>query len=223
VHQLHQRAARSVLKALLPEQGSDLRGHKQSRQALLEASGYARRPKDFDALQHILDGELRLVTPTDPVQIEDGESRIENRTSSETGSASVDPRSSILDPRSSDQQYYQLTHDYLVPALRQWLTRKQRETRRGRAEVRLAERTALWAAKPQRRYLPAWWEWANICLFTRQRDWAPPQRQMMRAASRQHLLQAGVLVLLLALLGWASYEWSASLRASELVRALAPR
>src|SRR5262249_44718267 len=30
-------------------------------------------------------------------------------------------------------RYYQLTHDYLVPSLRDWLTRKQKETRRGRA------------------------------------------------------------------------------------------
>ena len=40
-------------------------------------------------------------------------------------------------------RYYQLTHDYLVHSLRDWLTRKQRETRRGRAELRLAERSAL--------------------------------------------------------------------------------
>ena len=33
---------------------------------LLEASGYASRPKDFDDLLRILDSELRLITPTDP-------------------------------------------------------------------------------------------------------------------------------------------------------------
>ena len=32
------------------------------------------------------------------------------------------------------ERYYQLTHDYLVHSLRDWLTRKQRETRRGRAD-----------------------------------------------------------------------------------------
>jgi hypothetical protein len=44
--------------------------------------------------------------------------------------------------RRDDRLYYQLTHDYLVPSLREWLTRKQKETRRGRAELRLAERAA---------------------------------------------------------------------------------
>ncbi len=40
-----------------------------------------------------------------------------------------------------------MTHDYLVHALREWLTRKQRETRRGRAELLLAERAALWSSQ----------------------------------------------------------------------------
>ena len=33
---------------------------------LLEVSGYARRPADFDTLLSILGTELRLITPTDP-------------------------------------------------------------------------------------------------------------------------------------------------------------
>ncbi len=72
---------------------------------------------------------------------------------------------SILHP--SSFRYYQLTHDYLVHSLRDWLTRKQRETRRGRAELRLAERSALWSAKPENRHLPSVLEWANIRLLTR--------------------------------------------------------
>ena len=54
-----------MLKALLPEAGTDIKGHMRSRQELLEASGYAGRPKDFDDLMRILDGELRLITPTE--------------------------------------------------------------------------------------------------------------------------------------------------------------
>ena len=33
---------------------------------LRAASGYADRPRDFEDLIHILDLELRLITPTDP-------------------------------------------------------------------------------------------------------------------------------------------------------------
>ena len=119
-HRLHQKAAQAVLKALLPESGTDIKGQMRSRQELLEASGYANRPRDFDDLIHILDPELRLITPTDP-----------------EGSSSEGQQTA------PSGQYYQLTHDYLVHSLRDWLTRKQRETRRGRAELRLAERSAL--------------------------------------------------------------------------------
>src|SRR5207245_3365880 len=121
-HRIHRRAVRAVLKALLPDQGTDLKGHMRPHQELLEVSGYGRRPREFDELMHILDTGLRLVTPTDPegLALEQEE---------------------VADAHSGEK-YYQLTHDYLVPALRRWLTQKQRETRRGRAELRLAERAA---------------------------------------------------------------------------------
>ena len=44
-HRLHQKAAQAVLKALLPESGTDIKGQMRSRQELLEASGYANRPE----------------------------------------------------------------------------------------------------------------------------------------------------------------------------------
>ena len=65
-HRYHQKAARAVLKALLPESGTDIKGTMRSYAELLEASGYGNRPKDFDDLIRILDSEIRLITPTDP-------------------------------------------------------------------------------------------------------------------------------------------------------------
>ena len=108
----------------MPETGSDIKGHMRSYVELLEASGYASRPKDFDDLIRILDNEIRLITPTDP----------------EGKDANSD---SVLQTKPG-QKYYQLTHDYLVHSLREWLPRKQKETRRGRAELLLADRAALW-------------------------------------------------------------------------------
>src|SRR5208283_3619330 len=64
-HRLHQKAARGVLKALLPESGTDIKGLMRSHDDLLEASSYRSRPKEFDDLIRILDGEIRLITPTD--------------------------------------------------------------------------------------------------------------------------------------------------------------
>ena len=99
--------------------GTDIKGAMRSRDELLAGAGCA--PAEFDALLHILDADLRLITPTDPEGAEDTPAR----------SASERLPSPAL---RAGQQYYQLTHDYLVPALREWLARRQRETRRGRAE-----------------------------------------------------------------------------------------
>jgi formylglycine-generating enzyme required for sulfatase activity len=189
-HRLHQQAARSVLKALLPETGTDIKGNMQSHNDLLLASGYARRPGDFEELLRILDAEVRLITPTEPAGTD----------------AAADPA----------EQYYQLTHDYLVPLLRDWLTRKQKETRRGRAELRLAERAASWAAKLESRHLPAWWEWASIRLLTRRRDWTAPQRKMMERAAWFHGVRGMVLVACLTLLAWGSWTGFGTLQAHAL-------
>jgi hypothetical protein len=71
----------------------------------------------------------------------------------------------------------------------------------------------LWNSKPENRHLPAWREWLNIRLFTRKRDWTPPQRKMMRQAGRFHLVRGVALLLLVLVLGWGSYEVRGSLGA----------
>jgi formylglycine-generating enzyme required for sulfatase activity len=192
-HRLHQGAARAVLQALLPEQGTDIKGHMRSREELLAASGYAPRPRDFEELLRILDGEARLITPTEPGQ-DAGEGRR---------------------PVIPAEKYYQLTHDYLVPALREWLTRKRRETWRGRAELRLAERASAWNARPHSRNLPTWWEWVNIRLLTRKRDWTEPQRRVMSRAGRYYAVGVAALLFVLLLLGFGGY----ALKAEQLVDA----
>ncbi len=197
-HRYHRRAAGAVLRALLPEQGSDIKGQMRSREELRQRAGYADRPRDWEGLLRILDGELRLVTPTDP----DGKEPETHTPSAGDGKASSPPA-----PRAgAGARYYQLTHDYLVPALREWLTREQRETWRGRAELRLAERSALWNARPERRLQPALWEWVLILLLTRRRDWTPPQRRMMRRAIRNDLAWLAAGAVLLLLLAGVAYE-----------------
>ncbi len=171
-HRVHQRAAQAVLKALLPESGADIKGQMRSRHELLEASGYAQRPKEFDDLVRILDSEIRLITPTDPEGEEaDGDSVLQTL---------------------PGQKCYQLTHDYLVHSLREWLTRKQKETRRGRAELKLAERSSLWNAKPENRHLPTLWEWLGIRTLTDPKKWTSPQRVMMSKATRLHSLRSAL-------------------------------
>ena len=214
-HQLHQAAAQAVLKALLPETGTDIKGQMRSRQELLEASGYSNRPRDFDDLIHILDPELRLITPTDREgrdegggrRMEDGGSKHEgDLPQADAGDAAVPIPPSVLRPPSSvvrppdRQRYYQLTHDYLVHSLRDWLTQKQKESWRGRAELLLVDRGAVWNARPENRQLPSLFQWLQIQSLTQKKSWTPPQYKMMRNATWYHLARGMVLGLFLAVM-----------------------
>jgi serine/threonine protein kinase len=162
-HRLHQKAARAVLKALLPESGTEIKGHMISQEALREASGYSSRPGDFKDLLHILDRELRLITPTDPEGREEGSVQVQ-----------------------ADAKYYQLTHDYLVPALREWLSRKQKETPEGRAGLLLEDCANLWGSRQRDRPLPTLEQWKEILSYTPETTWTERQRQMLEAANAYH-------------------------------------
>jgi formylglycine-generating enzyme required for sulfatase activity len=186
-HRLHRAAARAVLQALLPEPGTDLKGHMRSRAELLAASGYAGRPHEFQALLRMLDNDLRLVTPVDPAEMGSGEWGMGNERQENSSSSSI-----------REDAHYQLTHDYLVPALRQWLAGKKSETRQGRSELLLAERAAAWQARPEPRFLPDAWEWARIRLWTSRQRWTEPERRMMRQAGRRHGTRLALLGLALA-------------------------
>jgi len=94
-HRLHQKAAQAVLKALLPEAGTDIKGHMRSQEELLKASGYANRPRDFEELLRVLDSEVRLITPTDP----EGHSRLAATQSLRSGARAWATRSAPKTPR----------------------------------------------------------------------------------------------------------------------------
>lgn len=165
-HRLHQRAARAVLRTLMPDSGAAIKGEMRSYADLLDASGYKDQPRAFDELVRILDTEVRLITPTDP----------EGGAEDHAVPATVP----------SGKKCYQLTHDYLVPSLREWLTRKQKETRRGRAELLLEERTREWAGTHRDRFLPSFRESLVIALFTRRKSRAPAGQAMLRRAFWVH-------------------------------------
>jgi hypothetical protein len=240
-HRLHQKAVQSVLKALLPKTGTDIKGQMRSRQELLEASRYANRPSDFDELIHTLDPELRLITPTEERMKDEGRRMNGEQTDGETDradsspspqrgegarragegatrapepllTANHSPLTTGHSPLTTDHSpvgYYQLTHDYLIHSLRDWLARKQRETHRGRAELRLAERSGLWNSKPENRHLPTLWEWHGIRTLTDRRRWAQEERAMMQRASRFHLSQLTIAAVLVGLVTAAGfYTWN---------------
>jgi hypothetical protein len=191
----HQKSAQAVLKALLPKAGTDIKDRMLSYDEVADAAGFVGQPKPFDDLLRTLDREVRLITPTDP----EGQG--------------VCGDGGRIDHRG---EFYQLTHDFLVPSLREWLTRKQKETRRGRAELRLAERAALWSARTENRHLPSAFEWASIRLLTGEKDWTGPQRRMMRRAGRLHGVRGLTLAAVLMLLVWGVYDVNGRLKAQAL-------
>lgn len=194
-HRMYQKEAQAVLTALLPERGTDIKGHMRSHTALKKASGLADKPVHFEALLRILDSEIRLITPTN-WEGKDGDDNASNFDEAE--------------------KYYQLTHDYLVPALRDWLTRKQKETKQGRAELLLADQATVWNARPENRQLPSLWQWFQIRFLTSPTSWTPPQRKMMQQARRYHLLRGSVVALLLAMIAWTGYESYGIVKAEAL-------
>lgn len=147
----------------------------------------------FEDLLPILDSEIRLITPTDPGEGKPGE------------------------------KFYQLTHDFLVPALRDWLTRKQQETRQGRAELLLDTRAREFDAQPEsekNRHLPSLLEWLQIEWWTPKRNWTSRHRNLMRQARRYYAVRGLILAAaLLVLVVSEGISESPGARAAALVAA----
>jgi formylglycine-generating enzyme required for sulfatase activity len=179
-HRLHAPAAREVLKLLLPPAGLGIKGRSRSWDELITAAGYEQRPADFQAVLRILDADLRLITPVE--------------------SASDSPATlPVAASPSPPSPAWQLAHDYLVDALREWLARKQRETHRGRAELLLAEVTALWSHRFESRHLPGPADWIRLLVLTRSNRRTAMSRRMLQAASRRHLTRSGIVISILLL------------------------
>src|SRR5208283_3803632 len=107
-----------------------------------------------------------------------------------------------------------------------WLTRKQKETRRGRAELLLADRASVWNARPENRQLPSLLQWFQIQWWTQKKNWTPPQQRMMHKAGRYYGFRgmAAVLLAVATFAGLAIREQVAEVqkaaRAAGLVQTL---
>jgi serine/threonine protein kinase/formylglycine-generating enzyme required for sulfatase activity len=92
------------------------------------------------------------------------------------------------------QDRYQLTHDFMIAPLREWLSRKQRETLRGRTELVLAERAEAWSTRKESKQLPTFFEWLKIRLLTGSRTWNLAQQSMMKRSDVQNITMIGWLM-----------------------------
>jgi serine/threonine protein kinase/formylglycine-generating enzyme required for sulfatase activity len=214
-----EKSARALLHSLLPERGTNIRGGLRSRHDVAAASELADDSPRFRRLLEILDRELHIITPT-----EAEEPRTHQSTNITPGDATGYSSGTEHDTASyKNASYYQLTHDYLIPALRQWLSQEKRRAWRGRAELRLEERTAEWSRSPEHRFLPTALEYTTIALGVPARRRTQQQQALMRAARQFHVVRFGGGLVLLLLLGALSAYIAASVRrehAEQLTDAL---
>lgn len=180
-------AAMRILAELLPAEGLEIKDVRSYEQ-LLAASELDKL--QFDDLLNILVRKLFLLTPVEQVALPP---------------SSTSPSSSSLSPLAYSL-FYQLTHDFLVPSIRDWLSRKLGETKAGRAQLRLQELTTAWTSKPQNRNLPSLWEWITIRRLTDGKKWKANEHTVMRRAGRVHATRGGLFataITILAIIGVA--------------------
>ncbi len=175
-HRIHEDAVRHVLEGLLPEVGTQIKTRHRTLKELQELSGYGEDTKRFEGLMAILEGQLKLISPVDV--LDHSRSSAENR---------------------HTELHYQLSHDFLVPSIREWLYSEQRKTYTGRCRLMLAEQTVAWIKHPTRRNLPLWRDWIQYRCVLRTASLNDPERRMMKAANQQLGLQTVLSVMLIAL------------------------
>lgn len=182
--------AQRVLEALLPSQGTDIRGAMKPQRDLVAAAKLQDHHGQFDELIKSLDGQLKLITRTDPDRPLEGDS----------GASS----------RSSRDGYFQLTHDYLVPSVRSWLDHTLGTTRAGRARLRLRNLAGQLSPGQPPQNLPTNLEWIVWQFQIPASELGQNERTVMRAAGRRFLRQAAIAaaILLVAggLAGYALYQ-----------------
>ena len=186
---IHSEGSMCVLRSLLPDRSSMIKGALKTEEELFESTGYADRSM-FRQLIALLDRELHLITPTDR---NDDDSLSSDSVHTVSGSVG-----------------YQLTHDFLVAPIRKWIELHSRMTKEGQAKMRLDEFSELYRLHPRRQSLPTFSEYMGIRRYIGPSTYNVEQKRIMTAA-RRHLgkraLRIGALVATTAILlmmgGWA--------------------
>ena len=150
-----------------------------------------RKPFQGDSTGDLL-AQIESAEPKPPRQIVDGISKELERICLKA-----------LAKRVSDR--YPTARDFaedLRQSLKDMLTRKQKETRRGRAELLLKDRAELWSERPDHRFLPNSIEYVNIRLFTDSKSWTAQQRRLITNAGRRHALRWICLMAVILPIAW---------------------
>ena len=131
----------AILERLLPCGNRDMKGSMVAETELKQVSNMVGRADEFEQVLEILLNSTRLISQVDRAN----------------------------DSEISDERYYQLSHDFLVGPIHDWLERQRLGSWRGRAHLRLAELSKAWTPDNDARFLPTTGEWARVMLGVPQR------------------------------------------------------
>lgn len=190
----HDEAARRILRTLVPGLGIEIKASRRTRADLLSVSGYENDRARFDMLMTIMESDLKLISATESL----------DRTRSESG------------PSTTEQTTYQLSHDFLVPSIREWLTAKQRESFRGRLHQRLTEQAGLWSQQKENRFLPGFWEWLQVRAMLPASQLSTEEREMMAVRDRKSMTSILTTVSALAVLGIILFRYDRQIGVNSL-------
>ena len=176
-HRLHAPAIRRILEKLLPETGTDIKAHFQSREQLAEAAGKSVDSAAFQAILDILDKQLRLITPTEP-------------------NFGADPFSEP-NQKPDSAHYYQLTHDFLVASIRNWLEKNDSKSFQGRTRNRFVVLSNYWSANRESRFLPTIFEFIAFRVSVRSQTLRTHQKAFLVASTTKTLKNAIAMAIIL--------------------------
>lgn len=190
LQRMHEEAVRRTLESLLPDVGTEIKTQWRTRDQLAEISGYANDPKSFQSLLKVLEGDLKLISPIDTLE--------RTRSSAEV--------------RTTESRF-QLSHDFLVPSIREWLYSEQRKTLRGRCQLLLTEQAANWSKQPIPRNLPLWSDWVMYRGLLSSSLMSASERKMLKVTDRHRGIQTmiGLGIMLLVWVGFQNYgSWKSA-------------
>ena len=191
----HLKTSMAILASLLPEASMEIGGKAILIGTRRTLPASVTQLSDFPEALRILEQELLLISP------------VERRSGVEPGPLRTDLT-------------YRITHDYMVPAIRQWIRKKKAETPGGRAGLILEERAALWGPKRETRFLPTPSEFVRGAVFAERSSRPEMVGFMLRHASWYYGTRAVTLAILVVLTGVLGWNRHGQMKANDLISEL---
>ncbi|MEM9824956.1 MAG: protein kinase [Planctomycetota bacterium] len=166
--------------------GQAIKGQGKTLEEIANRLGWAERPKDLHRLISTLDNQLQIITPVD--------SRVTKTRHAAAPETAADASDTPRQPSSLGDRHghwrFQLTHDFLVPAIRQWLDLRLDTTPAGRARRRLAELAGQWERTGDPRFVLSFVEFLSFQRHLRSSDLSGTRRRLFDLAKRRYFLRA---------------------------------